>query len=130
METIKFNIWDIERNQYFRDVLSLKKDKIVKWASLEKRTSNNVEWLQFTGLHDKNGREIYKGDLLLDIEFDEEGNDISGIYPVVYCAEIGAWCVDNSYAKNGSSLVNMTDYFGKENLEVIGNIYETPDLIK
>ena len=30
---LKFNLWDIDRQQYFHDVLSLEKDKMVKWAT-------------------------------------------------------------------------------------------------
>ena len=49
---LEFNLWDIDRQQYFTDVLTLKRDAICKWATLEKRTSNNIIWLQFTGFFD------------------------------------------------------------------------------
>ena len=85
--------------------------------------------MQFTGLTDKNGKEIYEGDLLLDKEFTEDDFDISGKYPVVYDVNQCCFCVDNSFKKDGSSLVNIIDYFGVENLEVIGNVYENSELL-
>ena len=85
--------------------------------------------MQFTGLKDSKGIDIYEGDILIDVEIDEEGNDISGRLPVVSCEKTGQWCVDNSYAKDGSHLVNIIEYLGEENLEVIGNIFEHPNLL-
>jgi uncharacterized phage protein (TIGR01671 family) len=80
--------------------------------------------MQSTGIFDKNGIEIFQNDLLIDRETDDEGNDISSVFPVIYNPKQGAWCVDNSYKKDGSSLVSIVDYFGLENLEVYGNIYQ------
>ena len=82
--------------------------------------------MQFTGLKDKNGKEIYESDILIDKEADEYGNDISGYLPVVFCQKKAQWCVDNSFKKDGSHLVNIVEYLGIENLEVVGNIYENP----
>ena len=62
-------------------------------------------------------------------EFDEDGNDISGWYPVVYDPKTCQFCVDNSFKKDGSNLVNIIEYFGIDNIEVVGNIYETPELL-
>lgn len=84
---------------------------------------------QFIGLVDKNGVEIYEGDILLDKEFDENGIDISGYYPVVYDNKTCQFCIDNSFKKDGTSLVNITQYFNPENIEVVGNIYDNPQLI-
>lgn len=84
--------------------------------------------MQSTGIIDKNGIEIFQNDLLIDRETDHEGNDISSVMPVIYNPKQGAWCIDNSFKKDGSSLVSMVDYFGLENLEVYGNIYQRLEL--
>jgi uncharacterized phage protein (TIGR01671 family) len=84
---------------------------------------------QFTGLSDKNGVEIYEGDILLDVEFDENGNDISGKFQVVYDSSKCQFSIDNSFKKDGSSLVNFVEYFGIENLEVVGNIHDNPEML-
>ena len=84
---------------------------------------------QFTGVVDKNGVGIYEGDILLDVEFDENGNNISSKFPVVYDYSKCQFAIDNSFKKDGSSLVNFVEYFGIENLEVVGNICDNPEML-
>lgn len=83
--------------------------------------------MQSIGIEDKDTDLVYEGDILKDTEFDEDGNDISGYYPVVYDYKTCQFCIDNSLKKDGSHLVNIIEYFGSDNIEVIGNIYETPE---
>jgi uncharacterized phage protein (TIGR01671 family) len=65
--------------------------------------------MQYTGLKDKNGQEIYEGDIL--------GCD-QGLYEVKWNSEIGLWM----YGDN----LGMCDAWWP--FEVKGNIYENPEL--
>lgn len=78
----------------------------------------DFEIMQFTGLTDKNGKEIYEGDIL-------GGDSISGGYRVFWNDAKAAWDV-----QGGSGY--LTGWITTWNLgiEVIGNIYENPELLK
>jgi len=85
--------------------------------------------MQFTGLHDKNGKEIFEGDLLLNPK--ATGKDVIP-RKVVWAdmAMANGWSapfIRSHWAWNYSnvSLGTVAD-----NCEIIGNIYENPELIK
>jgi len=89
--------------------------------------------MQSIGLKDKNGDEIFEGDLLIDsYPVDEENLSLGyneSFLPVVWCDKQLIWCVDSSFAKDGSYLTSLVEYFG-EFLEVKGNIYENPEMLQ
>lgn len=89
----------------------------------------NLELIEFTGLHDKNGKEIYQGDMFGKMGGDVERPEEYEIHAAVYFDEdLGAFCIDNQ--RGGWEY--LSDYLSvpRNEREVIGNIYEHPHLLQ
>ena len=82
--------------------------------------------MQFTGLKDRNGKEIYEGDVIRctdDADEISELNSDTGYGNVEWLNESGMWYVYE--INNGIDILMQEGY-----IEVIGNIYENPELLK
>ena len=90
--------------------------------------SNNVELMQYTGLKDKNGVEIYEGDII---------KDSSGMLMIVewdsrVCTSMFIFKVINTIGHiKAGRIVNTHVWITSDDndIEVIGNIYENPELL-
>lgn len=84
---------------------------------------------QFTGLHDKNGREIYEGDIVSfeDSDGGYEYRDVVINTGIVEYGELGFYFTNRV-------AVEMDDFYIKDGrcdgIEVIGNIHENPELLE
>jgi len=86
--------------------------------------------MQSTGLHDKNGVEIFEGDILSNSFMDDAPNTKSW---VVW--RDGAWRLKNRKVKGDRTLYDNLGWCSIREpryggVEVIGNIYETPELLE
>lgn len=120
MREIKLRAW-LLHDKIMADVICLCGHTVTVLHNENEITTPGCEIMQFTGLYDKNGKEIYESDLirLTAIELEE-----SHIFPIVWDKYAG-WTINDPHTTLGYYAYRDTDYA----LEVIGNIYENPELL-
>ena len=79
--------------------------------------NNDLVLMQSSGMTDKNGKEIFDGDILRS-----KNGTLNGV--VKYNSEFGIWTNDLLWYNNFENLWSIAD-----SREIIGNIYENPELI-
>lgn len=103
------------------------KDNNNGYITIEAVEIDNSTVGQFTGLHDKNGKEIYEGDIL---QYIGRGADIIGkIYYREVTFKEGSFCI---YCKDLNIHSPISGYItnGVLGWDVVGNIHDTPELLK
>ena len=101
MREIKFRAWD-------------KKEKLML-LNIRCRSLDGIEWMQFTGLITK-GKEIYEGDIVTDGK--ENGVVVWQEHRAQFVID---WSISDKYCQPNDDW----DLF-----EVVGNIYENPELLE
>jgi uncharacterized phage protein (TIGR01671 family) len=126
MREIKFRAWDKARGVMLSTDTDNFGDGCTEWYGNEEYLMlSGIEdmakmeqygLMQYTGLKDKNGKEIYEGDIVSSEQWNPK------TYQVVF--EDGEFGFKNS----GDFYLNALHYL--EKFEVIGNIYENPELLE
>ena len=130
MRSIKFRAWDkTEKHMY-------------NWSNLLNQNLKNIftipdqcgyKIMQYTGLKDKNRKEIYEGDIA---KITEKKNilkhKVIPMKPIIaeisWSEEYLAYILITTSAKD--AFENLADYLEEYDIEVIGNIYDNPELLE
>ena len=119
----KFRAWDKKYNQ--RVLFDL--EDLHHWTKVNNFHLDNYQNIQqYTGLKDKNGKEIYEGDIHgFKTKIDDK---TTWCYlPVVF--DNGAFWLDESFLKDRSMLTLLCEY-KDEPLNIVANIYQDKHLLK
>ena len=133
---IKFKAWNPQKQEWFIPMVisfdNIHEDaegiKIYLCWRQSTQDSNSGKWerckiVEYTSLLDKNGKEIYEGDI------------VKALYPPTYSNNIykirwwndGFVCYRDVMSKVKFEIFGV---FSNESIEVIGNIHKNPELIK
>ena len=118
---IKFRAWDKRHRRFYSPILG-RDGRAMTVVDSEIGSSNDDALMQYTGLKDKNGKEIYEGDVVKskhkatwEVRWDDLKDD--------------RWALFRSET-DWPQLPLTKKHVEREKYEVIGNIYESPELIE
>ena len=118
---LKFRAW-IKKYKRMSEVTSLFPRKKSLQCTFDRYTFDEVELMEYTGLNDKNGVEIYEGDIIGYTDWEEkmrvDGVVKYGEFNCSCCEGVYGWYIDGGDIRNIKSC------------EVIGNVWENGELLK
>lgn len=125
---IKFRVWD-KKNKEYRElgVYDVANGKVLVRFPIETLLKGDYILEQYTGLKDKNGKEICEGDIITET-IDDGSNKIIQMYEVYWDIDTLCWSIKGVKGFD----YNLHDELWQTNSsrEVIGNIHENRELLE
>lgn len=128
MREIKFRAWDKELEEWTNYSINNINGNVIGFYNKETgfwesdREGERFTLCQYTGLKDKNDREIYEGDIVRAVVFSK------WIGVAKYSDKNQAFvfeCIDKNYRGN---IVFMSQF--DQGFKILGNIYENPEMLE
>ena len=132
---IKFRIWDIENKEmlkvqeldfeptFYGGRIAIRPDQYNDYFDTE-----DMILMQYTGLHDKNGKELYEGDI---VKITNKNSKVISMKPIIadieWSEEYLTYTLITTSVKD--AFESLKDYLDEYDIEVIGNIYDNPELL-
>ncbi len=117
MREIKFRCWDILNKEMFNvEIMDFQERKVYR-DTVSYRKFKDIELMQYTGLKDEYGDEIYEGDIV---------TLHNSRYKVIFNMEQARFVLRDDKFEMEIPFTNNNN----ERMEIIGNIYENSELIK
>ena len=126
---IKFRVWDKSQNKFLDYPCYFNNKDFNEFTAFDRYFKCDEEGCilqQYTGLKDKNGREIYEGDI---VQYNRRSSYDGINFEVKWSEDNWGWVL---VSKNKDYLVNerTPEGYRYEFIEIVGNIFENPDLLK
>jgi uncharacterized phage protein (TIGR01671 family) len=127
MREFKFRAWDkhVEKMLFWNDLYSYDLHGFFD----DPTTEDDIIFMQYTGLKDKNDKEIYDGDILKSFAHP----DIPLLHKIEWSDKYNGWFAKNVNNKGSdykTGDVQLFVYAKHNDFGIIGNMYENPGLLE
>ena len=129
----KYRVWDKRFSEFVEDFFVSEDGKIYKKTkdtsygfAISRETSDKIILMQSTGLFDKNGKEIFEGDIIQYQNTKVPSADSKGI--IKYFDNWAMFGIDVEHNEPRALFFNgLADHIS---LEVVGNVHENSELLQ